>query len=99
MLEFLPHMRLARKKEISRKVIDALAYTISIASLLFTIDQVRLAWSPETTGISIPAWTLYTASSFIWLIYGIIHNDRALIITNSLWVFMCGAVIVGAYAA
>ncbi len=76
--------------------IDALAYLVSLLSLFFTLDQVRIIWVEQNAdGVSLISWVFYTLSSIIWLVYGIAHKDRVLIITNFLWVLFSICVVAG----
>src|SRR5262249_28092370 len=76
--------------------IDALAYIVSILSLLFTADQIRIIWvAHDARGVSFLSWLFYAISAFVWLIYGFVHKDKVLIITNFLWVAFALAVVIG----
>lgn len=76
--------------------IDTLAYIVSILSLLFTADQIRIIWvEHHAGGVSFLSWLFYTISAFVWLVYGLAHRDKVLIITNSLWGAFALAVVIG----
>jgi uncharacterized protein with PQ loop repeat len=76
--------------------IDALAYIVSILSLLFTADQIRIIWvEHDARGVSFLSWLFYAISAFVWLVYGLVHKDKVLIITNFLWVAFALAVVIG----
>ncbi len=75
-----------RSKRLLRFV-DVLAYVVSILSLLFTFDQVRIIWVEQNaSGVSFLSWVFYTLSAVVWFFYGLVHRDRVLIITNAIWV-------------
>lgn len=76
--------------------IDTLAYTVSILSLLSTADQVRIVWvEHNTSGVSFLSWAFYTMSALVWFVYGIVHKDKVLIITNFLWAAFALAIVIG----
>jgi len=76
--------------------IDALAYIVSILSLLLTADQVRIIWvAHDARGVSFLSWLFYAISAFVWLVYGLVHKDKVLIVTNFLWVAFALAVVIG----
>lgn len=76
--------------------IDALAYCASSLSLFFTLDQVRIIWiDHNAAGLSMLAWVFYTLSSCIWLGYGVLHKEKVIMVTNSLWIVMNFAVVSG----
>jgi uncharacterized protein with PQ loop repeat len=79
--------------------IDVLAYIVSILSLLFTIDQVRIIWvEHRPSGVSFLAWAFYTISAFIWFLYGVIHKDKVIVTTNFLWFVFSLLVVIGVVA-
>jgi len=76
--------------------IDTLAYIVSILSLLFTADQIRINWiKHDAGGVSFLSWLFYAISAFVWLVYGLVHKDKVLIVTNFLWVAFALAVVIG----
>jgi uncharacterized protein with PQ loop repeat len=76
--------------------IDVLAYIVSMLSLLFTVDQVRIIWvEHHPSGVSFLSWALYTISALVWFIYGVVHKDKVIVITNFLWFLFSLLVVVG----
>lgn len=93
------HRRGRRSLSISPGIIravDALTYAMSALMLFFTVHQVWLIWSAQdATGVSLVAWLSYTLGSFVWLMYGYVHLDSPIIITNFLWTLLCSLVVLG----
>lgn len=86
---------LAKPKQLVYSI-DTLAYVVSILSLLFTVDQVRIIWiEHNASGVSFLSWVFYTVSALVWLFYGIIHTDRVITITNFLWVTFSFFIVIG----
>ncbi len=78
------------------KSVDSLVYIVSILSLLFTLDQVRIVWiENNASGVSLLSWIFYAISSLVWLFYGILHKEKIVTITNLLWVVFSLFVVVG----
>lgn len=76
--------------------VDTLAYFVSLLSLVFTLDQVRIVWvEHEVSGISLLSWVFYTISAFVWFYYGVVHKDKVLVVTNVLWTVFSLFVVVG----
>jgi len=76
--------------------VDALAYIVSILSLLFTVDQVRIIWvEHQSSGVSLLSWGFYAISALVWFIYGLIHKDRVIVNTNFLWFAFSLLVVIG----
>src|SRR5215468_1597642 len=79
--------------------IDVLAYIVSILSLLFTLDQVRIIWiEHHPVGVSFLSWAFYTASALVWFIYGVVHKDKVILTTNLLWFALSLLVVIGVVA-
>ena len=54
----------------------------ALTSSSFIPQAYRIIKTKRTEGISIPMYTLFTIGVFIWLIYGILMHDLAVILTN-----------------
>lgn len=78
--------------------INGAAYFAGILGPLFTIDQVEKVWiQQDVSGVSLITWSANCLFSIVWVIYGIAHKERAIIITNALWVLLNGLVALGAF--
>ena len=61
-----------------------------------TIPQIIEVWKNNNTeGVSLLTWSFYTATSFIWLAYGILKKDKPLILSGILWVLSQSLVVIG----
>ena len=82
-----------KKAEFIRKA----AYIAALAGPLSSIPQMWEIWMDRNaTGVSFVTWTLFLVTSLVWLAYAIIHKDRPLIVSNSLWVVVEAIIMVGA---
>ena len=60
-----------------------LGYFAGILTTIAFIPQVVKVWtSKSTSDISLIMFAVFTSGVMLWFIYGIIINDRALVITN-----------------
>ena len=50
----------------------------------------------NAAGLSLFTWTAYVVSPILWLIYGIVHKEKAIIFSNILWIIVDLAVLIGA---
>jgi uncharacterized protein with PQ loop repeat len=84
-----------------RTAIDKLALVSGVISPLVTFRQAWLLWfaGAEKEGISVSMWVTWLAIAFIWLTYGIVHRDRAIIAGHILWVLADSAVLAGLFFA
>lgn len=76
--------------------IDAAIYPIGTLSLLLTIPQVYDVWVlKQTEGVALITWSMWTVSSFFWLVYGVFHRAHAIVIMQVGWIVLNLLVIMG----
>lgn len=87
------HARLAKRKKLTTfdKVIMVAAFIYPLSGL----PQVFEVFQGNVSGVSLISWIGFTAFSTLFLIYGIIHQLKPVIITNFLWIIVDVLVIVG----
>lgn len=89
------HDRLHKKRYV--RFIDRYVFIVAIGGPLTTIPQIMKIWiSKDAHDISATTWALFVLSASIWLFYGIAHRNKPIIISNLLWVFLEGMVLLGA---
>jgi uncharacterized protein with PQ loop repeat len=78
------------------KFIDRAIYVAAFVEPLSTVPQVIAIFSTRSAaGISISTWITYVAFSFLWLWYGIVHKQKALIVAEVLFILTEGLVVIG----
>lgn len=78
------------------RFIDKFVYVVAIFGPLTTIPQVLAIWlSQNAEDVSLTTWVLYSLTAFFWLLYGIAHRNKPIIISNILWVALEVPIIVG----
>jgi uncharacterized protein with PQ loop repeat len=75
--------------------IDRWVYFAVIATPILTLPQVYDIWMTHQKQGSAVTWTAYFANAFIWLLYGIKHNDRPIIAVQVIWLVMDAVIVVG----
>ena len=79
-----------------QKLFEKFMLVFATVEPIATIPQIIEVWRhSNSTGVSLATWFFYTLTSFIWLAYGIIKNDKPLIVSGMLWVTSQGLVVVG----
>lgn len=79
------------------KFLDKVIYAAGIAGPILVIPQVIEVWiNKEASGVSIPSWIGFTVLAIIWLIYGIVHKEKPLILMYTGLIIMDGLVVAGA---
>ncbi len=67
-----------------KNFIDKLVYLASILIPIMTLPQVyQVIIRHNAAGISEISWLAYTASNAVWLIYGVIHKEKPIVLVNS----------------
>ena len=76
--------------------IDRAVYFIGITGFIMTVPQITKIWVEQNaSGVSIISWCAYLLSASTWLVYGIIHRRRQMIILYSIWILLEAIIIVG----
>ena len=96
------HRHLAKKHRAiqvkkSARWVDRATYLVAIIEPIITIPQVYAIWSTRNaSGVSILSWSGYWLFGIIWLYYGIIHRDKAIITYNVLYLITEALILAGA---
>lgn len=79
-----------------KRIMDELVYVMGIFGPVMSLPQVIKIWSEQdASSISLLTWVAYLFGSICWLIYGIMHQEKPIIISNFLYVFVNVAIIIG----
>lgn len=66
-----------------KNFIDKMVYIAGIVSPLFTFPQVYKIWiNKSALDVSLITWITYLFVSIIWLLYGVLHKEKPIIILN-----------------
>ncbi len=106
MFNGLPHFHFrkrTKKKKIHKhskhklkKFMDKAIYFVAFFGPLMTIPQVMKIWvEKNASGISLISWGSYLIAATFWLTYGIIHKEKPIIVTYTLWIILHTLVITG----
>ncbi len=78
------------------KFIDRAIYGVGLFGVAIIIPQILKIWiNKQTDGISVTTWIGFLVSSVFWLLYGVIHKQKPIIITNIAAIFAHTSVIFG----
>lgn len=76
---------------------DRAIYLIGIIGPVMTIPQVAEIWiNKNASGVSAITWSSYVFVNIFWIIYGVMHKEKPIIITYLAWLFMNSLVATGA---
>jgi len=83
-----------RKQE--KLVFDKLIYPVGLIAPIMTIPQVFDVWVRKSTqGASLSTWGAYTIVTFFWILYGLLHKEKPIILINSLLLILDFAIVYG----
>ena len=83
-------------KDFFKNILDKAIYLVGIFGLVMPLPQIYKIWVEQNVaGISILTWIAYLFMSLTWVAYGIVHKEKPLMITYSLWVVMKLIIIFG----
>ena len=78
--------------------VEAIGLVAGFIGIVAWIPQIRRVWVDEKEeGISLPTFIAVTASLSLWLVYGIIVNSIAMIVSNILTLAFIIAITLGVY--
>ena len=78
--------------------IEAIGLVGGLIGILAWIPQIRRVWvDSKEEGISIPTFVAVSVSLSLWLVYGIIVNSIAMIVSNILTLAFIVGITVGVY--
>ena len=79
-----------------KNFMDRLIFFVGAVGPLMTIPQVMKIWvDKNAAGVSLISWTTYLVTEIIWIIYGIMHKEKPIIITYTMWVLLDIMIVVG----
>ncbi|MFO7802684.1 MAG: SemiSWEET family transporter [Desulfovermiculus sp.] len=78
------------------KLLDRVCMVFSVVMPATTIPQIYKTYVfQDVTGVSLWMWILYCFAVVPWLIYGIVHKAKPIIVLNILWLIVQVIMIVG----
>lgn len=78
-------------------LLDKMLVVVGIFSAVATIPQLTQIWvGQDATGVSAISWAYYSFAAVVFLIYGIVHKEKPIIINYSIAVVLDVFVTIGA---
>lgn len=71
-------------------------YGVGVAAPLALLPQsIQIYTTKSAAGLSLVTWILLVFFNILWTLYGIVHNDKPIIITNILFSILHISIIIG----
>jgi MtN3 and saliva related transmembrane protein len=79
-----------------KRFLDRIMVFIATAGPIAVLPQMfDVFFTKNVTGLSLTTWTLWTLLSFVWLLYGVLHKEPPIIVSNILYIVLQGLVVGG----
>ena len=79
-----------------KRIIDKIIYIAAFAGPIMTIPQVTEIWvNKNPGGVSMISWSSYIILSTIWLVYGLLHKEKPIIISSIFWIILEVHIVIG----
>jgi len=79
-----------------KRIMDKLIYVVGVVGPIMTIPQLMKIWiDKNASGVSAISWGAYLITAIFWLVYAILHKEKPLILTYSLWIVLEALILIG----
>ena len=66
--------------------LDRLILSLAILGPMANIPQIwKIFAEKNTAGLSLTTWSIFVVITIPWIIYGIVHKEKPIIVANILW--------------
>jgi uncharacterized protein with PQ loop repeat len=89
-------IRARRKSEIA--LMDKIIIVAAFVYPMSALPQIFDVFSGKAEGVSVISWLCFAVFSALFLVYGLVHKVRPMIVTNLLWIIIEVTVVVGVVA-
>lgn len=72
-----------------------MAYVVGVGGNIAVVPQIIKAWQSNAPGLAVSTWLLFVAIGLIWLVYAIQHQQKPLIVAQSVGISCNLLVVVG----
>jgi len=80
-----------------KKIMDKFIFIVGVLGPAMAIPQVYKIYSAKNaSSISLFSFSAYVFMDIIWLVYGILHKEKPIILVYSLWAIINSIIAVGA---
>jgi uncharacterized protein with PQ loop repeat len=103
MVENVGRHHLAKKKKVDSvrsrvfdRNFDNLMFGVAVVGPFMALPQLIKIWNLKSAfGVSIISWSAFFLISVFWISYGILHKEKQIIISSTLWSLVQLLVVIG----
>ena len=92
------HLANTKNKQKSSYIVflDKLTFVVGVIGPFTVLPQIYTIFSTKSAaGVSIATWALIFIVTFPWILYGIAHKDKSIIVSFILWEVVNLTVVIG----
>jgi len=79
-----------------KNAMDKAIYLVAIIGPSFTIPQMLKIWvTQNAVGVSAVSWGAFMLVSLFWLVYGILHREKPIVVANLFYLIFQTMVFIG----
>jgi len=83
-------------KDKNKRFLDKAIYFVGVFGPIMTLPQLAKIWiEKNAVGVSAISWGAYLLAAIFWLNYGILHKEKPIILTYSLWIVLETLIVIG----
>ncbi len=77
------------------RFLDRLLIVVAVVAPMTMLPQIiKLYATRDVASFSLTSWALFCVFNLLWLVYGIVHKDKPILISNALWFITQAAIVV-----
>lgn len=81
----------------SLNLFDKIVLIVSVLYPLSALPQALAVFSGHAAGVSVLSWAFFLGCAALFLVYGVKRKVPPMIISNSIWLVMDSAVVIGLF--
>lgn len=77
-------------------LIDLFIYPMALIAPIMTLPQLSEIWvHKNVAGVSVITWGAYALGGALWMIYGLVHKEKPIIVTNFVLLILQSSIVLG----
>jgi MtN3 and saliva related transmembrane protein len=94
----MSHLTPVHTLERHTHAIDRVVTAVAFIGPLTSLPQIIEIWfvDQSAAGVSVLTWSAFVLMAAVWLVYGIVHKQRPIVISNALWIVAQSLIVAGA---
>jgi uncharacterized protein with PQ loop repeat len=79
-----------------KNVLDKAVFAVAFLTVVMTVPQAAKIWMDRTAeGVSLLSWSTYAVGAAFWVLYGLMHREKVIVVIYALFFLLNLAVVAG----